>query len=229
MAFVSCLCVTADRAEFMPWLLWNYAKQDHAERELVVVDGSSRPLAPPDAAVRVVRCPPGANVACKRNLAVEAARGELLAWFDDDDWQHPRRLSILAAALGDDGVLAGGSRGWFVDLHRGRARPYHARTGVIFNGLAVRRAVLGSVRFDERRERAADTAWVTAIRRETRGRVRVVADVLSCWLCHSGNLSNPAGRHVFPHRLADVALAVGADAWGDTEEQLAGLRRRLAG
>jgi len=226
---LSCLCVTEERAAFMPWLLWNYAKQDHPQRELVVVDGSSPPLEPPDPAVRIVRCPPGTSVARKRNLAVDAAQGELLAWFDDDDWQHPRRLSILAGALGDDGVLAGGDRGWFVDLHRGLARPYDARRGVIFNGLAVRRAALGGVRFDERRQRAADTEWVSAIRRGTRSRVCVVPEVLSCWLCHHANLSNPASRHVFAHPLADVARAVGADAWADTEEQLAQLRLRLAG
>ena len=65
----------------------------------------------------------GTNVARKRNLAVEAARGHWITWFDDDDWQHPRKLSILAAALGDDGVLAGPTQSWFIDLQRARARP----------------------------------------------------------------------------------------------------------
>ena len=214
--------MTAERAGFMPWLLWNFAKQDYAKRELVVVDASSRALEPSDPTIRVVRCPPGTNVARMRNFAVDAARGDLIAWFDDDDWQHPRRLSILAAALGEDGVLAGCSRGWFVDLQHARARPYEVRGGVIFNGLAVRRSALGGVRFDERRERAADTAWVRAVR--GKARVRVVPEVLSFWLCHDGNLSNPAGRRVFPYRLAEVARAVRADDWGDTDEQLERLR-----
>jgi hypothetical protein len=218
---VSCLCVTEERSAFMPWLLWNYGKQDHPLRELVVVDGSASPLEPPDESVRVVRCPPGTSVARKRNLAVEAARGELLAWFDDDDWQHPRRLSLLARALGDDGALAGGRRAWFIDLRRARARPYQAARGVVFNGLAVRRSALGDLGFDERRRRAADTAWVNALR----CRARVVPEVLSCWLCHEANLSNPASRHVFAHPLADVAAAVGGADWGDTEARLAALGR----
>ena len=113
-----------------------------------------------------------------------------ITWFDED-WQHPRKLSILAAALGDDGVLAGPTRSWFVDLQRGRARLHHAQRSLIFNGLAVRRAALEGVRFDEQRVRAADTAWVAAVRRQSRCTERVLPQVLSFWLCHASNISNP--------------------------------------
>ena len=177
----------------------------------------------------VVRCAPGTSVARKRNLAVEAARGEVVTWFDDDDWQHPRKLSILAAALGDDGVLAGPTRSWFVDLQRGRARPHHAQRSLIFNGLAVRRAALEGVRFDEQRARAADTAWVAAVRRQSRCTERVLPQVLSFWLCHASNISNPVTRYVFPSPLADVAQAVGEADWAGTDEELARLRSRLRG
>ena len=121
---MSCLCVTEDRPAFFPWLLWNYRKQDYRARELVIVDSSGEPPAVPDEpGVTVVRCPPRTSVARKRNLAVEAARGTLITWFDDDDWQHPRKLSILAAALGDDEVLAGPRRSWFIDLQRESGSP----------------------------------------------------------------------------------------------------------
>ena len=225
---VSCLCVTEDRPAFLPWLLWNYRKQDHQARELVIVDSSGEPPTVPDeSAVTVVRCPPRTSVARKRNLAVEAARGALITWFDDDDWQHPRKLSILAAALGDDEVLAGPRRSWFIDLQRDRARPHETQRSVLFNGLAVRRAALDGVRFDEQRARAADTAWLTSVRRHTRCTERVVPEVLSCWLCHTENISNPATRYVFSHPLADVGRAVGAADWGETGEELARLRSRL--
>lgn len=225
---VSCLCVTEGRPAFLPWLLWNYLKQDHRPRELVIVDSSSDPAIPshgPD--VTVVHCPPGTSVARKRNLAVEAARGALITWFDDDDWQHPRKLSILSAALGTDGVLAGPRRSWFVDLERGRSRPHDAQRSVLFNGLAVRRAALEGVRFDEKRTRAADTAWIEALRRQTRCVERVVPQVLSWWLCHSANVSNPAARYTFTRPLTDVSLAVGAADWGETEDELSRLRQRL--
>ena len=225
---MSCLCVTEDRRAFVPWLAWSYRKQDYPARELVIVDSSSEPsTALDEPGVTVVRCPPGTSVAHKRNLAVEAARGSLLTWFDDDDWQHPRKLSILAAALGGDGVLAGPRQSWFVDLYRGRARPHDAQRSVIFNGLGVRRAALHGVVFDERRARAADTAWVASVRRQTRCTPRVVREILAFWLCHATNISNPVTRYVFPHSLVEVRQAVGAADWGETDEELARLRIRL--
>ena len=224
----SCLCVTEDRPAFLLWLLWNYLKQDYGPRELVIVDSSKEPAAMPDhTGITIVRCPPGTGVARKRNIAVEAARGEVLTWFDDDDWQHPSKLSILVAALRTSGVLAGPSRSWFVDLKTGRARPHTAHRNVIFNGLAVRRASIDGVRFDEQRERAADTAWVASVRRETRCAPIVVPQVLMFWLCHRTNISNPAKRYVFSHPVGAVREAVGPVAWGDTDQALGNLRRRL--
>jgi hypothetical protein len=225
----SCLCVTGGRTPFVPWLLWNYRKQDLRSRELVVVDGGDEhghERAWPDY-VRVVRCAPATTVGAKRNLAVAAARGTLLAWFDDDDWQHPRRLTLLRGALAGGAPVAGAARSWFIRMGDGRAREHVAARGVLFNGLGIRRAALAPVRFDERRARAADSAWMSAVRRETRASPVVVDGLLSAWLCHRGNLSNPASRYVFRRSLAAVREDAGADAWGETEAELARLRDRL--
>jgi hypothetical protein len=225
---VSCLCVTEDRPAFLPWLLWNYRKQDYEPRELVVVDSSLAPARlPEDPTVRVVRCAHGANVAHKRNVAVGAARGATITWFDDDDWQHPRKLSILVEALGADGVVAGASRSWFVDLARGRAREHASQRNVIFNTAAMRRAAVGDVPFDERRARAADTGWLAAVQRLARRGPVVVDAILAFWLCHRANISNPATRYVFPQPLEAVREAVGRAEWGDTDAELAALRERL--
>lgn len=228
-ALVSCLCVTDDRSSFHPWLAWNYEKQDHRERELVVVsaapDVDSRLRGCPR--VRHVPCPPGTSIARKRNLAVAAARGEIVAWFDDDDWQHPRRLSLLVAALADGDQLAGPVRSWFVDLARGRARAHGPQRGVIFNGLGVRRAALAGVRFDELRSRAADTPWVAALRRAAARPPVVLPHVLSFWLCHRDNVSNPASRYAFREPLGAVREEIGPDHWGDTDAQLAALRESV--
>jgi glycosyltransferase involved in cell wall biosynthesis len=225
---VSCLCVTENRDAFMPWLVWNYDKQDYAQRELVVVDSSTQPLRVDGEAVRVVHVPHGSSVARKRNLALEAARGEIVAWFDDDDWQHPSRLSRLVAALGADGLVAGAAASWFVDLARGRARAHAAHHGVVFNSAAVRRAAVEDTRFDERKRRAADTGWMAALERRARRGPIVVDAVLSFWLCHRANISNPATRYVFPQTLRDVEAQIGAKAWGDTTNRIDALRERLA-
>ncbi|MDQ3821896.1 MAG: hypothetical protein M3321_01480, partial [Actinomycetota bacterium] len=98
---------------------------------------------------------------------------------------------------------------------------------VVFNGSGVRRAALDGVRFDERSARAADTAWIAAVRRRTRSDPRVVPHVLFFWLCHASNISNPVTRYVFPSPLGDVRAAVGDEAWEDSGDELARLRARL--
>ena len=70
---------------------------------------------------------------------------------------------------------------------------------------------------------------MTALRREGRCVPRVVPELLSFWLCHRENLSNPASRRRFDHALDAVRDDVGAAAWGDTGEQLDALRERVAG
>ena len=65
----SCLCVTENRPAFADWLLWNFDKQDYAQRELVVVDSSDGP-SPYDGIpqVRVVHAPPGTSKPTSRRM-----------------------------------------------------------------------------------------------------------------------------------------------------------------
>lgn len=227
---VSCLCVTGGRPAFLPWLLWNYDKQDYQHRELVVVDDS--PVLPATAGradCRVVRVPPGTSVGRKRNLALAAARGDVITWFDDDDWQHPRKLSLLVEALGRRrAVLAGCSVGWFVDLATGQASPHAARRGVLFNGCAVRRDRIGRFRFDEDLPRGADSVWLSGLSRACApGEIVRLSESLFCWLRHQANLSNPRSARSFPHPPAVLRAVLGAAAWADTDAELDRLRASL--
>jgi glycosyltransferase involved in cell wall biosynthesis len=224
---VSCLCVTESRAEFWPWLSWGFAKQDHENRELVVVDSSPEPVVSDDPRVRVLTAVPGTSVAAKRNLALREARGSVVAWFDDDDWQHPRRLSLLVEALASGASVAGSSRGWFVHATDRTARRYDAQVAVIFNGLGATTTSIGELRFDERKRRAADTSWVRALTTESGSRPTVVPEVLSWWLCHRRNLSNPAAKYSFPEPLGRLRDQIGAADWADTDDHLDRLAARL--
>ena len=127
---VSCLCVTEGRAAFMPWLLWCFDRQTWPHRELVILDSSERPFASARNDVRVVALPPGTGVARKRNLAMRAARGDVIAWFDDDDWQHPQKLAWHVEALRTGAAYAGSASGWFVDLHRSSCEAFRAQHGL---------------------------------------------------------------------------------------------------
>jgi glycosyltransferase involved in cell wall biosynthesis len=236
LALVSCLCVTENRAAFMPWLLWGYGRQRYPRRELVIVDSSPLPFAVEGRDdVRVVSVPVGMGVAAKRNRALREAGGDLIAWFDDDDWQHPDRLSLLVDALGDGAICAGTRQGWFVDLATRRAAPYRGFKGrIVFNSALFRRDAVAGIGFPETVKSASDTPWMAAIMaRYPAGAVTLPRQDLFFWLCHGENLSNPARRRTFPEPLSRFVDRCGADAqsiaeaWGDTDDALSALQARL--
>ena len=103
---VSCLMVTARRPALATRAIRCFQAQTYAHRELVIVDDD------PDAAlerqvaalgddrIRHVRLAPAdASLGALRNVAVEHARGELLAQWDDDDLYDPERVEVQVAAL----------------------------------------------------------------------------------------------------------------------------------
>jgi len=212
----------------MPWLLWGFDRQTWRDRELVIVDSSPSPYLSDRPDVRVIRAPPGTNVPAKRNLALAAATGTLVAWFDDDDWHHPQRLALLAEALFADPRVgfAGGTRSFFVDLHGDTCRSYEGYGTIIFNGAGFRREIAQAVRFNEAQRRASDTGWMQAL--SARGGHRVVApQILSAWLSHEQNISNDRRRWRFPLPLSTLRGEIGAAMWGDTDERIAALRTEL--
>jgi hypothetical protein len=221
------LCVTERREAFMPWLLWGFDRQTLPCKELVIVDSSERPYASDRADVRVISAPPGSNVPEKRNLALQAARGDFIAWFDDDDWQHPQRLERLAPVLAGGRSFAGGSRSWFIDVVGLGCRRYNGHGALIFNTALFRRDVACSVSFDPRHRRASDTVWMREIMLRHGGRGQLVDECLMLWLCHDDNISNPRTRRGFPSQLEDVRADIGPNAWADTRERLEALRARL--
>lgn len=103
---ISCIMVTqSSRLPFAERAVADFLRQTHAERELIVLhdgddacDSALRKLAD-DTAVRVMREPPGAALGTLRNRAVEAARGDFVCQWDDDDRYHPRRLELQWNAL----------------------------------------------------------------------------------------------------------------------------------
>ena len=228
---VSCLCVTEDRAAFLPWLLWGFDRQEWPCRELVIVDGSSGQVdvaERPD--VRLVTVPSGSSIARKRNVALQAAAGELVVWVDDDDWQHPRRLAWLVEALRGGRAFAGSQAAWFVDLETSRCTPYRGGPrSVIFNSAGFRTDAVRAVAFREGVARGSDTHWMRSVEARHVGFEVIDRDDLFFWLSHARNISNPASRRHFPHRLDVLRSRVGTVAWGDTDDQLQALQSRLEG
>lgn len=113
---ISCLMVTRNRAALARRALRCFAAQTWPRTELVVVDDGAEDYEPVLApfrercTIRYERLPPdpARSLGAARNIALDLARGELIAQWDDDEWYHPDRLTVQAQALlgrGLDAVL----------------------------------------------------------------------------------------------------------------------------
>ena len=110
--------VTANRARLAARAVACFLAQGWANRELVVVDDGEEDYSPLFKAIPADRIVyhriekrPDATLGHLRNLSLDLARGALIAQWDDDDWYHPERLQVQAAALdaGHDVCLLAGT------------------------------------------------------------------------------------------------------------------------
>jgi len=231
---VSCLCVTENRQAFMPWLLWNYDRQFWNRRELIVVDSSDPPVTLPKREdIRLIHVAPGTSLGKKRNVALAAARGEVVAWFDDDDWQHPKRLGLLVPLLRQQAEAIGASfigpsKSYFLDVRGHRCARYVMHRYAIFNGSIFYREMVRHARFPEDVLRTEDTRWIATLLRKRQG-AALVNDhpTLFFWLSHFVNVTNANHVRNLPLDANELVRGLGS-AWSDTPAQLAALRERLA-
>ena len=98
---VSCIMPTYNRPSFVALAIQRFADQTYPNKELIVVDDG--PAAVEDLAmgtpgVRYLRTE-RRSIGEKRNTACAAARGELVAHWDDDDWYGGRRLERQAGPI----------------------------------------------------------------------------------------------------------------------------------
>jgi glycosyltransferase involved in cell wall biosynthesis len=152
---VSAIMPTADRRRFVTRAIKYFQRQDYPNRELLILDdGEDRvaDLVPPDPRIRYVSLESRLVLGDKRNRACELARGELVAHWDDDDWQAPYRLRYQVEQLEQHGAaLCGPRRVVYVDPPAKRAwlydYPEAARSWVAGNALLYRRSVWQENRF----------------------------------------------------------------------------------
>jgi len=99
---VSCIMPTKNRREFVAQALYYFEKQDYPNKELIVVDDGDDlvvDLVSQHAHVRYLAPQYAHTVGVKRNIACEAAHGEIICHWDDDDWYPSTRLSYQVAPL----------------------------------------------------------------------------------------------------------------------------------
>jgi glycogen(starch) synthase len=103
---------TVDRAESLRTLLRALEHQSYANFEVVVVVGPTRDhtldvVAEYGDRVRVLRCPT-ANLSRSRNIGLAAARGDIVAYIDDDAVPSYHWLAQLARLFADPELAATG-------------------------------------------------------------------------------------------------------------------------
>ena len=99
---VSCVMPTHNRREFVSQAIKYFLRQDYANKELIVVDDGDDAVAdlvPSTPLFQYIRLSARHSIGVKRNLAGEAARGEILLTWDDDDWYSPDRISYQVQPL----------------------------------------------------------------------------------------------------------------------------------
>ena len=174
---VSVVIPTYGRPQWLPEAVESVLAQTVQDFELIVVDDASPdPVSlAPHPKVRLLRRDANGGAAAARNTGVEAARGRLLAFLDDDDVYTPERLALGARGV-DSGPLAvcriwtlgipvGGDRKLEGHLARNENRGLDGRVGdIILDGLPPH---LGQVTvergafmpFDPRFATAEDIEW----------------------------------------------------------------------
>jgi glycosyltransferase involved in cell wall biosynthesis len=110
-ATISVLTPTRGREPFLPLLVDCFRSQTAAPLELLVLDDSPEPsrflAAEAERDPRIVyrHASVPSTTGEKRQALMEAARGDVLAYFDDDDWYAPGYLAFMLAALGGDDLV----------------------------------------------------------------------------------------------------------------------------
>ena len=221
---ISCLAITENRPEFAQWLAWNYNKQDYRNKELVLVasamDGKFIQTIREQVPGAVIETTvDGAWVPVKRNIAMQLATGDVITWFDDDDWSSHKRLSVAAKVYEGHQALFPSVTGlYYWDLKRRMAK--HFKCGAWSCGIYDRKIALETL-FDEEQRRATDTKWYGAIktrfhRDSSLSAVEHAMTGHTMAVSHKKNISNPqwkasrmSHKYDFDHVMERLVLAPG--------------------
>jgi glycosyltransferase involved in cell wall biosynthesis len=218
MPLVSCVMPTRNRRRWIAQAIGYFQRQDYPNRELLVLDDGEDAVAdiiPPDPSIRYVRLDRTLVLGEKRNHACELARGEIIAHWDDDDWQASHRLSYQVGQLERHGAsLCGPSRVIFFEPASQRAWQYEyprtLRRWVAGGAMCYRKELWRENRFAHV-QIGEDTGFVA----NQRGSVPLVLDEHRFFvgLVHPDNTSRKitVGSYWRPHPVADVRELLGED------------------
>ncbi|AOM76062.1 glycosyltransferase family 2 protein [Pedobacter steynii] len=105
--YVSCIMPTANRPKFIPLAIGYFLGQDYQNAELIIIDDGQDPvvkLVPKHHRIRYFHRETVSTIGMKRNYACEAAKGEIIMHWDDDDWYAHDWISRQLSALESSGA-----------------------------------------------------------------------------------------------------------------------------
>jgi GalNAc5-diNAcBac-PP-undecaprenol beta-1,3-glucosyltransferase len=169
---VSVIIPTFRRAEFLPRVIETVRRQTYPNIEILVIDDgspddtSSVVKALHDSRIRYVRHATNKGVSAARNTGIKEARGEFIAFIDDDDEWRVDKLEIQIRALKthDVVVCAAIADGYPLRSHkRPDITPDDLKKGGFApSGLVGKKDVFRDVMFDENLSQGED--WDLFIR-----------------------------------------------------------------
>jgi glycosyltransferase involved in cell wall biosynthesis len=181
---------------FLGEALDSIAAQSHPHIETIVVDDGS-----PDGSAEIAAGRPGVRllrephrgVAAARNAGVAAARGELVAFLDQDDLWHPSKIALQADLLANRPELAIALSHVEMVLLDGTPRPpwltwlTNQQPGYLPSTWLVRREAFEQVGlFDTQYRVVCDADWLA--RAKDRGLLNeMLEETLVYWRIHDAN------------------------------------------
>jgi len=167
---VTVIMTTFNSAEYVSTALKSILGQGYRNLELLVVDDHSSDetlsvldrFAGRDTRVRVI---PGAansgTYVCK-NIALQQARGDYIAFQDSDDWSHPDRIEKSVAVLAASAHLVGINTAWLRMTTEGEIviRPMGDISSMSCISLVMKRAAFEQLGFFDSVRIGADTELI---------------------------------------------------------------------
>lgn len=210
---VSCIMPTGNRRAFVAQALRSFQAQDYPRRELVIVDDGDEPVSDLVAdlpEVIYVWLSERTSIGAKRNLAVQHARGAIIAHWDDDDWYAPDRLRYqVAPVVCGEADLTGLENSCVLSLATGEfwtTQPeLHAQmfVGNVHGGTLVCRRQIFEQGLSYPEISLAEDAWLIHYAVNNGARLKRLANPgvfvyvrhgLNAWReCEPGRFLNPAG------------------------------------
>jgi len=93
LPLITCIMPTRGRLRFVRRAIEYFERQDYPNRELIIVGDDARDFPDDIQGMSVRTMQMRATIGAKRQAAVSAAHGQIIAHWDDDDWYSPTRLS----------------------------------------------------------------------------------------------------------------------------------------